>query len=149
MTRKAMNDMKTADKVLYICNREKCEHCTASEGMCQHTSDVKYAANFVKVDDNVYMETEVARLVPLNGVDAPTVEQEVYMTGEDCDLYMRGYNQARKDFERPQGDWLEHGNHIECDQCHVWFLKDHLIRKSFCPNCGAEKDCTKLHIESC
>ena len=81
--------------------------------------------------------------------NAPTVEQEVYMTGEDCDLFMRGYKQARKDFERPQGDWLDHGNQIECDQCHVWFLKDHLIRKSFCPNCGAEKDCTKMHIESC
>lgn len=51
--------------------------------------------------------------------------------------------------ERPQGEWIDHGNNIECDQCHVWFLKDHLIRKSFCPNCGAEKDCTKLHIESC
>ena len=75
-----MKDMKTADKVLYICNREKCENCTASEGMCQHTSDVEYAANFVKIDDDVYMETEVARLVPLKGVEC-----EADMRGEkDC-----------------------------------------------------------------
>lgn len=73
-----MKDMKTADKVLYICNREKCEHCTASEGMCQHTSDVEYAANFVKIDNDVYMETEVARLVPLNGV-----EYDVNMRGKE------------------------------------------------------------------
>ena len=40
--------------------------------------------------------------------------------------------------KRPQGEWIDHGNHIECNQCGVWFLKDHLIRKSFCPNCGAK-----------
>ena len=38
--------------------------------------------------------------------NAPTVEQEVYITGEDYDLYMRGYKQARKDYERPQGEWI-------------------------------------------
>ena len=74
MTRKEMKDMKTADKVLYICNREKCEHCSASEGMCQHTSDIEYAANFVKVDDVFYMETEVARLVTLNGAEKDCTE---------------------------------------------------------------------------
>lgn len=40
--------------------------------------------------------------------------------------------------ERPQGEWIDHENHIECNKCQVWFLKDHLIRKSFCPNCGAD-----------
>lgn len=40
--------------------------------------------------------------------------------------------------ERPQGEWIDHEKHIECNQCHVWFLKDYLIRKSFCPNCGAD-----------
>lgn len=34
--------------VLYICNRERCEHCTWP--VCQHTTDIKYAANFVNED---------------------------------------------------------------------------------------------------
>ena len=50
--------------------------------------------------------------------DAPTVEQEVYITGEDYNLYMRGYNQARKDFERPRG-------------------MEEVIGGNFCWNCGA------------
>lgn len=147
MTRKEMKDMKTADKVLYICNQEKCEGCTASEGMCQHTSDVEYAANFVKVDDDVYMETEVARLVP-----AATVEpEEVYMTGEDYDLYMKGYNQARKDFERSQGEWtvIDYDKKLYMHSCSNLVFE---YPYNFCPNCGAEmksfKDCTELHKES-
>lgn len=47
------------------------------------------------------------------------------------------YESGKASVERPQGEWIEHENHIECDQCRVWFLKDHLIRKSYCPNCGA------------
>lgn len=37
-----------------------------------------------------------------------------------------------------KGRWIEHPMHIECDQCRVWFLKKHLIRNSYCPNCGAK-----------
>ena len=36
------------------------------------------------------------------------------------------------------GYWIDHDKHIECDKCKTWFLKDHLIRKSYCPNCGAK-----------
>ena len=38
------------------------------------------------------------------------------------------------------GHWIVHMkdgiSHIECSACRVWFLKSHLIRNSFCPNCG-------------
>lgn len=34
--------------VIYICNRTRCEHCTWP--VCQHTTDIKYAANFVNED---------------------------------------------------------------------------------------------------
>lgn len=27
---------------------------------------------------------------------------------------------------------------IECSQCHSYFLHDHLVRNSFCPNCGSD-----------
>ena len=36
------------------------------------------------------------------------------------------------------GRWIDHDKYIECDSCKIWYLKDHLIRKSFCPNCGAK-----------
>lgn len=34
--------------------------------------------------------------------EAPTVEPEVYMTAKDYNLYLEGYKQGRKDFERPK-----------------------------------------------
>ena len=68
--------------------------------------------------------------------NAPTVEQF-----DDTELqravgYADGYLKGRE--ERPQGEWIDHEKHIECNHCRVWFLKDYLIRKSFCPNCGAD-----------
>ncbi len=44
-----------------------------------------------------------------SGVDgiidtAPTIEPEVYMTAKDYNLYMEGYKQGRKDFEKPQAE---------------------------------------------
>ena len=45
------------------------------------------------------------------------------------------------------GKWIEHhrndlgsklNNCIECSECKVWFSADDLIRRSFCPNCGAK-----------
>ena len=70
--------------------------------------------------------------------NAPTVEQGVYMTGEDCDLYMKGYNQARKDF-RPQGQWIFRngvtcGGYYKCSNCG----EVERAEKNFCPNCGAD-----------
>ena len=92
--------------------------------------------------------------------NAPTVEQEVYMTGEDYDLYMKGYIQAQKDFER-QGEWIflkaneEQTDGYECSVCKMTYHTrvPYFSEYNFCPNCGAKmkslKDCTKMHIESC
>lgn len=40
--------------------------------------------------------------------NAPTVEPEVYpiLNGKDYNLYLEGYKQGKKDFERPQGEWV-------------------------------------------
>ena len=44
--------------------------------------------------------------------------------------------------ERQKGRWVEKEKfgieHIQCDQCGHWFLGERLIRRSFCPNCGAD-----------
>lgn len=34
--------------ILYTCNQTRCEHYTWP--LCQHTTDIKYAANFVNED---------------------------------------------------------------------------------------------------
>ena len=68
--------------------------------------------------------------------NAPAVEA---FTKEDMSgAYNEGYACGSRESERPKGEWIDHEKHIECNHCRVWFLKDYLIRKSFCPNCGAD-----------
>lgn len=49
--------------------------------------------------------------------------------------------QPKEEPQQKVGHWIEHKHgaieHIECSECHVWFLKANLIRKSYCPNCGS------------
>lgn len=44
--------------------------------------------------------------------------------------------------EPKTGHWIEREQneiaHIECSECSTWFLRCHLLRNSFCPNCGAD-----------
>ena len=79
---------------------------------------------------------------------APTVEpNEVYMTGEDYNLYMEGYksglSDGRKDAERPKGEWKVYGKQggipitDYCTNCKyemMWYKNKY----NFCPNCGAD-----------
>lgn len=52
---------------------------------------------------NVGIETAIELLD-----NVPTVEpEEVYLNGKDYNLYLEGYKQGKKDFERPQGEWVE------------------------------------------
>lgn len=61
--------------------------------------------------------TEIARLID----NAPTIEKH------------------------RAGRWIEHEIpknvfSIECSECGCWFLREHLVRNSFCPNCGAKME---------
>ncbi len=38
------------------------------------------------------------------------------------------------------GKWIEHPMHIECPNCKVWFLKEYMVRNSYCPNCGTKME---------
>lgn len=42
------------------------------------------------------------------------------------------------------GHWIKHEHngigHIECSECLCWFLEAHLLRNSYCPNCGAKME---------
>lgn len=63
---------------------------------------------------------------------------EVYITGEDYNLYMEGYKAGKKDFEPKQGEWICHSdNYITfytCNRCNGFGYKD----DKFCNNCGAK-----------
>lgn len=41
------------EKVMYICNRKRCEVCHPE---CQHTSDIRFAADF-KIDESLYVQS--------------------------------------------------------------------------------------------
>lgn len=71
--------------------------------------------------------------------NAQTVEQEVYMNGKDYNLYLEGYKQGKKDFERPQAKWIEKEEtpasvSYYCSNCKM----EGVPVTPFCPWCGAE-----------
>ena len=68
-----------------------------------------------------------------NGIPHETVTEFADRCRECGAKYGKLLNQEPK-----TGHWIDHDKHIECDKCRTWFLKDYLIRKSFCPNCGAK-----------
>lgn len=44
--------------------------------------------------------------------------------------------------EPKTGHWIVHEKphgirYLECPHCNIWYLNEHLIRNSYCPNCGA------------
>lgn len=43
--------------VLYLCDQEQCEQCSAVFGQCFHTSDIQHAKNFKDVSDGLYFES--------------------------------------------------------------------------------------------
>ena len=61
---------------------------------------------------------------------------EIYITGEDYNLYMRGYKAGRKDFEPPKGKWVKSKDgYTRCDKCGS---RGSAIKARFCHHCGAD-----------
>lgn len=62
---------------------------------------------------------------------------EIYITGEDYNLYMEGYKAGKRDFKPKQGEWEkigEIGLAYKCNKCG----EVNVIPTNFCPNCGAK-----------
>ena len=64
---------------------------------------------------------------------------EVYITGEDYNLYMEGYKAGKKDFEPKQGEWIvfytsKKKKVFKCDKCMAVSIQG---QTNFCHNCGA------------
>ena len=51
--------MDDGDKILYLCDRTdpNCRKTNCSPEYCSHTSDIRHAVNFEKVEGVAYMET--------------------------------------------------------------------------------------------
>lgn len=70
-------------------------------------------------------------------------EGEVYMTSKDFDLYLEGYKQGRKDFDRPQGEWIKKTDEVGfvsyiCSKCGAELEVEDCSDDKFCFNCGAD-----------
>ena len=89
-----------------------------------------------------YTETWVSGFKEAYDLAIKAVETgEVYMTGEDYNLYMEGYKAGKKDFEPKQGEWIDHSEdgYVECPFCgHLTNCEDNIDELHYCWNCGAE-----------
>lgn len=84
-----------------------------------------------------------APTVCAENVDKVMIEHETIALSKGIQI---GYEQAQKDFARPQGEWIFHTTHWTCSICNKTAktigycgTKDFMYENfRFCPNCGAE-----------
>jgi len=102
---------------------------------------------------------EHAKEEGLNHVDCVSVEAlDVAITALEeipeypfyAEAYQTGYEEAKKEFERQQGEWIRHISCIECSVCKEKFFsadEDENCQDydpcsdynfNYCPNCGAK-----------
>lgn len=66
---------------------------------------------------------------------APSVYDNPYSDGRE-DRYIEGYEEAKRESARPQGEWKNVGFMVcECNNCKEQFHE--LEANNYCPNCGA------------
>lgn len=66
---------------------------------------------------------------------APTVDSPTYT--DIVEANKEGYNTAKRLYERPQGEWIDHWDkgYVECPFCHKQITGGDL---NFCVKCGAD-----------
>lgn len=101
---------------------QPCNDCISREATLTAFSD--YVGGGMSMNDFDAMWDIVVKM--------PPVEPKP-KTSDDC-ISRKGY-------------WIEHKHggieHIECSKCRCWFLRSHLIRNTYCPNCGSYNGGTK------
>ena len=68
---------------------------------------------------------------------------EIYMSAVDYNLFLEGYKQGKKDFERPQGEWVKKVDDVGfisyiCSKCGFELELEDCSDSYYCPNCGAD-----------
>ena len=74
--------------------------------------------------------------------------KELIKCGESTDTYddveqVCKWIDALPSVTQKSGKWIVHEKphgirYLECPYCNIWYLNEHLIRNSYCPNCGAK-----------
>lgn len=77
---------------------------------------------------------------------------KIYISNDDRSKVSEAFDMTTSDLSadvRPNihGHWIRHlrndlgvklNDCIECSECKTWFTTEELLRRSFCPNCGAD-----------
>ncbi len=94
-------------------------------------SELKKAlCEFMKNNIGIYSNEIFYIVDSIPAVDAPTCTDIIEANKE-------GYNNARRLYERPQGEWIDTGSGQECSICkEIQYGYDSF--RNFCPNCGAD-----------
>jgi len=91
--------------------------------------------NRIREQEENAITAEVSRQMGVNVDKDELMKALAY----DRDQYNRGYEDAKRAYERPKGKWIEHFDFMlpwdECSECHV---QVGTIGMNFCPNCGAD-----------
>jgi rubrerythrin len=91
------------------------------------------------------VENDCVKAVQRYGFDVDA--KELYKAlNYDREQYQKGYADAKRDYARPHGEWIEESSEtgalgikytwVKCNQC--GWNSSLVIPKNYCPNCGAD-----------
>lgn len=103
---------------------------------------------------NTHLYTILDRINELPTLEEQDIPGYFVLDGSKLNIYMKGYNEARKDFERPNAEWTKvvdstemydnagfktWGTIYQCPKCGIFHnVVEDRHRYSFCPECGAD-----------
>lgn len=59
----------------------------------------------------------------------------------DRNQYEKGYADAKRQYDRGHGHWIEFWDYLKCSNCDYGFTEHNDTKRfSYCPNCGAKMD---------
>ena len=98
----------------------------------------KSPIEMIAEDVNIKIENDIVEAVQNYDIKVDR-EELAKALAYDRDQYSKGFAAARKEYERPQGEWTFNikWQDYECNKCHEWTRKRHGELPNFCPNCGA------------
>lgn len=92
LDRKGILKQASDNKIIFECDRRKCEKCNPA-GTCTHTTDIQHAANF-KNENGYFMEVE--RGGPTLTVNGPDLKNMVQNFSPDIESgYLRRHTKKR------------------------------------------------------
>ena len=105
----------------------------------------KSPIEMIAEDVNIKIENNIVEAVQNYDIKVDR-EELAKALAYDRDQYSKGFAAARKEYERPQGEWIAHITYFECSNCKHCYDYDYAedidpvtdLDFNFCPNCGAK-----------